>query len=202
MQMKFLTRLLFICTFIGLNGQVSRPKPTVMGQQVLEQGKSLNALPLDEKETSLQYQVEATSASVEHKQPRWRVRSLARAPLPEMLPPSLVSEASQPAAAHTTCGSSVMGSPAVVEAEPRTSLNRSVPSHRSETIGSENSRANAPSVTPETMLSRGGSPSVDGINSVDCYDERGSTGEQGCRARVHVSNPPDSQSRMDRDRGK
>ena len=115
-----------------------------------------------------------------------------------VLPPSLVTGASQPAAAHTTGGSGVMGPPPSVEAEPRTSLNRSPPSHRSETIGSENPRANVPSGTPATMLASGGGPSGGGINSADRSDERGSSGEQVSRDRDHVNKPHDSRSRMDR----
>jgi hypothetical protein len=54
-----------------------------------------------------------------------------------------------------TGGSSSMGIPPAVEVEARSSLNRSPPSHRSETIGSENPRANTTTGTPATMTSGG-----------------------------------------------
>lgn len=117
-------------------------------------------------------------------------------------PPSLLTTTPQPAAAQVTGGSSSMGIPPAVEVEARSSLNRSPPSHRSETIGSENPRANTTTATPATMTSGGGGggPSGGGVNAGDRSDERGSTGEQISRDRDHLIKPHDNRSRMDRDR--
>ena len=108
--------------------------------------------------------------------------------------PSLLTANPQPTAA--TGGPSSMGVPPAVEVEARSSINRSPPSHRSETIGSENPRANTTTGTPATMASGGSGPSGGGVNSADRSDERGSTGEQGSREKQQH----DSRSRMDRDR--